>query len=111
MCPFTRMLEIILNSHPTSGSFFHLATRKQPPIHTHKHILQKENQDMSESTNTRIIFKQEPGNAWVETKHMEVQTVPFDPETVKLEDNKVLLKMLYFSVDPYMVRPFVLSTL
>ncbi|KAJ3147394.1 hypothetical protein HDU86_008009 [Geranomyces michiganensis] len=53
------------------------------------------------STNTQVLFKDFP-HGWVEEKHMEVVKTPFDPETVTLKDDEVLLKVKYLSLDPYM---------
>ncbi|KAJ3049909.1 hypothetical protein HK097_009101 [Rhizophlyctis rosea] len=53
------------------------------------------------TTNTRVLFKEAP-EGWVETKHMEVSKVDFNPDTVQLDVGDVVLKVLYLSLDPYM---------
>ncbi|KAL2919637.1 hypothetical protein HK105_200551 [Polyrhizophydium stewartii] len=52
------------------------------------------------TSNTQVLFKEDPGAALVQTSHMEVVTVPFaSPE---LAEGEVLVKNLYISLDPYM---------
>ncbi|KAK9765545.1 hypothetical protein K7432_006047 [Basidiobolus ranarum] len=52
--------------------------------------------------NTQVIFKKVPEGMPVVGEHMELVTKDFDPNSVTLNDNDVLLRNLYMSVDPYM---------
>ncbi|KAJ3037646.1 hypothetical protein HDV00_001451 [Rhizophlyctis rosea] len=54
------------------------------------------------TSNTRVLFKEAPGQGHVETNHMEVSKVDFNPDTIQLDDGDVVLKILYISLDPYM---------
>ncbi|KAI8824444.1 NADP-dependent alkenal double bond reductase P2 [Fimicolochytrium jonesii] len=52
--------------------------------------------------NTVVIFREDPGQGWVEEKHMEVVHKDFDPDTVEIKPENVLVKTLFLSLDPYM---------
>ncbi|KAK9759722.1 hypothetical protein K7432_016986, partial [Basidiobolus ranarum] len=54
------------------------------------------------SNNTQVIFKQVPEGMPVVGKDIELVTKEFDVNSVSLNDNDVLLRNLYMSVDPYM---------
>ncbi|KAK9667622.1 hypothetical protein K7432_017591 [Basidiobolus ranarum] len=54
------------------------------------------------SNNTQIIFKHIPEDMPVLGKHIELVTKEFDANSVILNQNDVLLRNLYMSVDPYM---------
>ncbi|KAJ3183544.1 hypothetical protein HDU87_006869 [Geranomyces variabilis] len=53
------------------------------------------------ATNTQVLFKDFP-EGWVEEKHMEVVKTPFNPETVAVGDDQILVKVKFLSLDPYM---------
>ncbi|TPX55589.1 hypothetical protein PhCBS80983_g05194 [Powellomyces hirtus] len=57
---------------------------------------------MSTTTNTVVLFKEDPGRGWVEEKHMEVTKQDFNADAVELKEGEVLLKIKYLSLDPYM---------
>ncbi|KAK9731692.1 hypothetical protein K7432_018567, partial [Basidiobolus ranarum] len=54
------------------------------------------------SNNTQVIFKQVPEGMPVVGKDIELVTKEFDANSVTLNENDVLLRNLYMSVDPYM---------
>ncbi|KAK9763049.1 hypothetical protein K7432_010641 [Basidiobolus ranarum] len=54
------------------------------------------------SKNTQVIFKQVPEGMPVVGKDIELVTKDFDVNSVTLNENDVLLRNLYMSVDPYM---------
>ncbi|ORX89681.1 NAD(P)-binding protein [Basidiobolus meristosporus CBS 931.73] len=52
--------------------------------------------------NTQIIFNKVPDAMPVVGEHIKLVTEDFDPNTVALSENDVLLRNLFMSVDPYM---------